>query len=47
MPKNEEELNAIKERVDKLREELKELSNDELDQIAGGSHCFDFLNRNC
>ena len=41
--KTEKELNAIKEKVEKLSEELKELSEEELQQVAGGDIiAFDF-----
>ena len=34
--KNEKELQELKEKVEALNEELKQLSDDELEQIAGG-----------
>lgn len=36
MAKTEEELKLLKEKVDALVKELKELSEDELRQVAGG-----------
>ena len=35
--KTKEELNALKEEVETVNEKLKELSNEELEQVTGGS----------
>lgn len=40
--KTKEELNAIKEEVEALNEKLRELTGDELAQVAGGWHWCDF-----
>lgn len=36
MAKTQEELNALKEEVETLNEKLKELTEDELEQVTGG-----------
>lgn len=37
MPKTEKELKELKERLDSIKEELKELSEEELNQVSGGN----------
>ena len=39
--KTKEELNALKEEVETLNKKLAELSNEELEQVNGGSEAFD------
>lgn len=40
MPKTKEELNKLKEEYEELYNKIKELSDDELKQIAGGDYYF-------
>lgn len=37
MPKTEEELKSLKKRIEELQKELRELSDEELAQVTGGT----------